>query len=276
MLLLASCGNLVAEEPVRKLHEIPDDLELPKVTDEVPAAGRRVRHRLPQFADTGLYHVLYLPPEWQPDGQFPVMVEYPGNGGARDRLGDICTGKMEDCKLGYGLSGGQGWICICLPFVQPEKKQHALNWWGDAEATAAYCREAVQLLLRDLGGDPEKVVLTGFSRGAIAGNYIGLRDDETAKLWRAMILHSHYDGVRRWGFADDDAESARRRLARFGKRPQFIAHELSVEPTRKFLQGADVSATFLALPWPNHSDAWVMKDTPARAEARRWLSEVIR
>ena len=211
----------------------------------------------------------------EPDGKYPVIVEYPGNGGYENKLGDKSTGRVEDCKLGYGISGGKGFIWICLPFVDPKAKAHALTWWGDPDATAAYCRKAVTGVCRDFGGDPDAIILTGFSRGAIACNYIGLRDDETAKLWRAMIVHSHYDGVRRWGYADDDSAAARRRLQRFKGRPQFITHEMSIDATRAFLKDAEVDATLRALPYPNHSDVWVLKDVPERAELRKWLARVL-
>lgn len=258
------------------LHEIPDDLVLPAVTNEAPAAGKRVWQVNPGFESWNLRHVLYLPVDWKPGQHYPVIMEYPGNGGFQNKLGDKSTGRVEDCRMGYGLSGGRGFICVSLPFVDPLKKAHALNWWGDADATAAYCRQTVRRICAEFGGDPGKIFLAGFSRGAIAGNYIGLRDEETAKLWRGMILHSHYDGVRRWGYAGDDTASAKIRLGRFQGRPQFVSHELSIEPTARFLQGSEVRATLAPLPFLNHSDAWVMKDLPLRKQARDWLQEALK
>ena len=169
-------------------------------------------------------------------------------------------------------------IWVCLPFVNPETRQHALNWWGDPTATATYCRQAVGHICREYAGDQNAVILTGFSRGAIACSYIGLRDDETASLWRAMIAHSHYDGVRRWQYADSDPVSARRRLERFKTRPQFISHELSVDDTRRYMESVVSTSqlTFLALPYPNHSDQWVLKDIPERQHVRKWLADVLK
>lgn len=257
------------------LNDIKSDLVVPEVIDAAPAAGKRVRQHHPD--DKDLYHVLFLPPDWKADGKYPVLVEYPGNGGFRNKLGDVSTGRIEDCKLGYGISGGQGMIWVCLPFVNPTTKQHALNWWGDPDATAAYCRRTVDLICREYGGDRNAVILTGFSRGAIACSYLGLRDDETAKLWRAMMPHSHYDGVRKWNYPDSDAAAARKRIARFAGRPQFITHEQSVEETRRFLAGSDTSGlTFLPIPYPNHSDQWVLKDIPERKQLRDWLAKVLK
>jgi hypothetical protein len=286
--------HVTAEPP--NLHAIPSDLSIPEMTDGLPAAGRRVRQTNPGYEGWDLYHTLYLPTDWRlpagnatpsavgnalrgvPPAKFPVIVEYPGNGGYQNALGDMCTGKVEDCKLGYGLSAGQGFIWVCLPFVNHEEKKHALNWWGDPDATADYCVQTVKRVCDEFGGDPEAVVLTGFSRGAIACNYIGLRDGEIARLWCAMLPHSHYDGVRRWPYADSDAGSAAARLQRLGSRPQFISHEMSVEATRDFLgqHAPQGNFTFVALPCPNHSDAWVLKDIPERAQARRWLADVLK
>jgi hypothetical protein len=46
------------------------------------------------------------------------------------------------------------------------------------------------------------VFIAGFSRGAIACNFIGLRDDEIASLWCGFVVHSHYEGVRDWPGSD--------------------------------------------------------------------------
>ncbi|MBY0456181.1 MAG: hypothetical protein K2V38_02465 [Gemmataceae bacterium] len=264
-----------ADEKPTNIHTLKSDLTVPEVTDDEPAAGRRVRVTLPDHKDTKLFHVLYLPPDWKPGAKLPVIAEYPGNGGFENKLGDRSTGRVEDCKLGYGIGGGRGFVWVCLPFVDPKAKAHALKWWGDPDATATYCRAAVAQACKEFGGDPDAVILAGFSRGAIACGYIGLRDDATAKLWKAFIVHSHYDGVRRWNYPEDDPESARKRLARLNGRPQFVTHEASVEDTRKYLAASKVEATLLALPYPNHTDEWVLKDIPERAELRKWLADVL-
>jgi hypothetical protein len=128
------------------------------------------------------------------------------------------------------------------------------------------------------GGDPKRLVLMGFSRGAIACNYIGLRDDEIASLWCGFIAHSHYDGVRQWDYADNDAASAKERLRRLAGRPQFISHEKSTKATEAYLKLACPRGafTFVALPFPNHSASWVVKDLPIRTRARQWLSELVK
>ena len=55
------------------------DLVTPVMTDESPAAGKRVRQVAPEYKGTEVYHALYLPVDWKPGGTYPVIVEYTGN-----------------------------------------------------------------------------------------------------------------------------------------------------------------------------------------------------
>lgn len=281
---IASFGTLtgssfaIAAEPVRDIRDIAADLVVPKMTHDAPAAGKRVKHQLPEFAGTQLFHVLYLPTNWERGTKYPVIFEYPGNGPYRNQLGDTNSGRVEDCNLGYGISAGKDFIWVCLPFVEPKTKSHALQWWGEADATVNYCKAAVKQIVDDFGGDPDRLVLCGFSRGAIACNYIGLRDDEIAGLWRCMVVHSHYDGVRRWSYADSDAASARLRFLRLAGRPQFVTHESTVAPTEAYLNSISPkdlgrSIRLVSLPFPNHTDAWVLRDLKERQQLRVWLAE---
>lgn len=259
--------------------ELPDirtvatDLTVPELLTGPPAAGRRVRVDVP---GTGIYHVLYLPEDWTPKRRYPVIVEYAGNGNYQNAFGDISTGRPEGSHLGYGLTGGKGAIWLCLPYINSEKQENQLIWWGDPEATTAYCRKTVEQVCRDYGGDRRKVVLAGFSRGAIACNYLGLRDAATARLWRGFFAYSHYDGVRRWNYPQDDRGAALERLRRIEGRPAFICHERSVDATREYLEGSGVKGKFTlrALPFRNHNDAWVLRDIPLRREARKWLTSL--
>lgn len=256
------------------LHDLKLDVTVPRAIQGEPAAGIRVFQAISGYEAWDLRHTLHLPTDWKPGMSYPVFVEFPGNGGFQNALGDRCTGRPEDCNLGYGLTEGKGWIWVCLPFVDAKQKKLAINWWGDPDATAEYCKKTVTRVCKEYGGDPDAVILAGFSRGAIACNYIGLRDDAIAKLWRGFFIHSHYDGVRRWPYPDSDAASAKVRLKRLGDRPQFISHEQSVDEAKKFLGDAK-QFTFVPLPYPNHTDQWVLKDIPERKRARQWLADAI-
>ncbi len=112
------------------LNEIPSDLVVPKVESDRPAAGKRVWEKLESYRDWNLAHALYLPVDWREGGRYPVILEYPGNGGFKNGLGDTCDGTVESCRLGYGLTEGQGCLWVSLPFVDPKSKEHAITWWG--------------------------------------------------------------------------------------------------------------------------------------------------
>jgi len=278
VVLITSCIACSTSAQVdRDLSSVATDLTIPPLTADSPAAGKRVRAALPRYRDTDVRHVLYLPTDWRADAKFPVIVEFAGNGPFRNAFGDECSGKVEDCKLGYGVGGGKRFIWICLPYVSSDGRSNQLQWWGDVEATVAYCKEAVVATCEKYGGDRDTVILAGFSRGAIACNYIGLHDDQIAKLWRGFICHSHYDGVRRWGYADDDRAAAAARLKRLGDRPQFICHELTVQPTQEYLAKAAPQGrfTFQPLGFRNHSDAWVLRDIPERQALRDWVERTV-
>ena len=224
----AECGRS-ADLP--NLNLLQPDLVVPAVMREAPAAGRRVEAVTPGWESTAVHHTLYLPSDWKQETKLPVLVEYAGNGGYKNALGDVSEGSVEGSVLGYGLSGGTGHLWACLPFVETSsdgKKQNKANWWGDVAETKRYCIATVKDICARYGGDASRVVLCGFSRGAIACNYIGLNDDEIAGLWCAFFCHSHYDGVRKWPYADSDAASALKRLERLHGRPQWISHEADV------------------------------------------------
>ncbi|MBI5684966.1 MAG: hypothetical protein HZC54_07785 [Verrucomicrobia bacterium] len=266
------------------ISTVPPDLEIPLLTDAAPGPGLRVKQTLPAWRQTAIYHVLYLPKDWQPSRRWPVIIEYAGNGGYTNKFGDISGGRPEGSKLGYGMSAGKGFIWVCLPYLDDAGKEIAVRWWGDKptynpQPTLKYCREAVAWICREYGGDEKRVVLCGFSRGAIACNFLGLHDDATAKLWCGFVPYSHYDGVRtQWSYPGADRVSALARLKRLGSRPQFICHEGGgVEDTRRYLAGAMPGGNYTFVPtgFRNHNDAWTLRPGEARAKLRAWLNKLV-
>ena len=262
------------------IRSVPPDLAPPPMGEGEPGPGRRVRQVLPGSGGTHVYHALYLPTDWQPGRGYPVIVEYTGNGSYCNEFGDVCTGRVEDSKMGYGISGGQGSLWLCLPFVDAAQKRNAAVWWGDVEATVDYCQRAVRLLCEEYGGDREAVILAGFSRGAIACGHIGLHDDATAGLWLAFVAFSHYDGaIESWPYAGADRASALARLQRLGGRASFVCNEgarvwAAVEK-HILASGVQAPFTFCGTGFRNHDDAWVLRVSPARRALRQWLQEVL-
>lgn len=265
-------AGLCAEE-LPDIRSIPADLEVPPLSAGPPASGKRVK--------VGL-HVLYLPTDWKPGTKMPVIVELAGNGGFTSKYGDVSTGLPEGSNLGYGLSAGHGYIWLCVPYLNEKGDTIAIKWWGDAptydpQPTLKNLRETVKEVCQDYDGDESKVVLCGFSRGAIACNYLGLHDDETARLWCGFLAYSHYDGVKTWPYPHSDREAALVRLKRLGDRPQFICGEgLNAQGTEAYLRPLLPKAdlTFLSTGFRNHNDAWTLRPSPAREKAREWLRRV--
>ncbi len=179
------------------VYDIPIDLQVPAATSHPPTAGKRVRTTTTGWENSSVYHTLYLPTDWKSESAessvvgvkatYPVIVEYAGNGGYQ-RNGDTSHGTPEACNIGYGLSEGKGAIWICLPFVdiQHGQPQNSTAWWGDVSETKRYCKATVGEICQAYAGDPKRVLLAGFSRGALACNFIGLHDDEIAGLWCGM------------------------------------------------------------------------------------------
>ena len=279
------CNALGTEKKI-----IPDfrktsaDLELPPLVEGKFGPGIRTKARNPEDVE-GVYHVLYLPSDWKSGKKYPVIVEYAGNGPYRDKSGDESSGRVEGSKLGYGFSGGKGYIWICLPYLNSSGTENVRRWWGDAPEydpipTVEYCKFTVQRICEKFGGDQKKIVLCGFSRGAIACNFIGLYDDEIAKLWAGFIPFSHYDGVRKWAYPGSDKKSAMIRISRLGDRPQLILSEsqANTQFTRKYIEslkgiGTD-QLTFMDSGFRNHNDEWVLRPSATRSFARQWLKRI--
>jgi len=264
-LILTGCGA----PKIISFEKFSEDLVPPDVSTGSPSSGNRVTQQLPDYVGTDIHHLLYLPTDWRPGGDYPVIVEYAGN------RWKTSPGTVEGSNLGYGISGGRGVIWVSMPFVNLEDGRNADTWWGDTDATVAYCKQVVKIVCREFGGNKQEVFLAGFSRGAIACNYIGLHDDEISALWKGFICHSHYDGVREWPYEGSDRKSASERLSRLGNRAQFISHEGSVEETRDYLRAAypEGRFTFLPLPISEHTDRWVLREMQARKKLRRWFRQ---
>lgn len=280
---VCACSGLSAE-PAPDIASAAPDLYVPGLMEDEPGAGKRVKLSL--FPETPPV-VLYLPPDWSSEKKFPVIIELAGNGNFKNAYGDNSTGLPEDSRFGYGLSGGKGFIWVCVPFLNQAGNAITHTWWGDAperrpDSTVAFIKRVVPAVCERFSGNSERVILCGFSRGAIAVNAIGLHDDEIAAMWRGFVCYSHYDGVHEgWPFAGADATSAKERLERLKGRPQLICHEsnggkLSLAATQRYLRDSGVTGdfTFLETGFRNHNDAWVLRPSVARLAAREWLSRV--
>lgn len=270
-------------------------LQIPSIVVGDPQPGCRASVVIPEYADTEVHHLLYLPPDWSPEKvaegtRWPVIVEYTGS----RHPSSGSTGQLEDAAFGLGLSGGR-FIWVVLPFVSQDHQRNETHWWGDRTATVDYAKRTVPRVCAGFGGDPESVFLCGFSRGAIAVNLIGLHDDEIAKLWCGFVCHDHYDGVCEWRNTDWGSPlryyraSARRRLGRVRGRPVLITSNgysrqirdfLDTQPLARGFQLLDVDTAAIVAGTPSlkvchpHTDRWLLVDSPARAATWRWVAGV--
>lgn len=266
------------------IRTVEADIVVPTMIDLEPAASRRVRRTLHGWNRETVYHSLHLPMDWTPESKLPVIVEFSGNGGYQNAWGDTSSGRPEDSCLGFGLTAGKGAIWLCVPCLNAVGSDIAVKWWGDAPdydptPTINYLHAAVVDACQNFGGDTSRLILCGFSRGSIACNFIGLHDDKTAKLWRAFVPYSHYDGVRRRPYPNSDTDAAVRRLERLNNRPQFICGESNqVDETRRFIEehaSSSANLTFASTGFRNHNDAWILRPSQARRDLRTWLQTVL-
>ena len=271
----------------RTVWDVAPDVVLPPLTQEPPAPGRRCLMRID--GEPNAYFTVTFPTDWNPAKKFPVVAEWTGNGPYANPQGDRSTGRVEDGELALGLAGTDGAICVGLPYLD-QQGANVTQWWGSAPdhqpaTTVAYAKRVLDEVCGRWAGDPDRIVLVGFSRGAIACNALGLHDDEIAKRWRGMVCFSHYDGVRTWPVAGSDRTSALTRLARLQGRPQFLLAEsspvagASLDAVRTMLTEANVDTgrmTFAETGFVNHDDAWALRPSPIRAQVRAWLNDVLK
>ena len=286
ILLIFFVSPHLAKPEAPDIRNIIPDLIVPKLETGPAIAGKRIKQILPGYEDTKVYHVVYLPNDWQQGKSYPILVEYAGNK-YNGSYNDISTGRPEGSNMGYGISAGQGFIWVCLPYLNSIGNDISLTWWGDrknrtSKPTIDYCLKAIPWICKKYGGDPKQIILCGFSRGSIACNYLGLQNDQIAKLWRAFIAYSHYDGVAPWPYPGSEREAALGRLQRLGNRPQFICHEiteskLNLTATKEWIKSTLKAEhfTFAETGFRNHNDAWLLRPSATRKKMRQWLKSTI-
>lgn len=248
----------------------PHRLEVPPVSDGPPSPGRRVRYQLPTDQGTGISCILYLPEDWKPDVRQPVIVEYPGN--IFFTSGCYSTGLPDQCVIGYGMTKGRGAIWLSLPFIDRQSASIAENGWGNPDDTAEYAFRMVDEVCGKFGGDRRNVVLTGFSRGALACGFIGLRNERIAALWKGFHACQHYDGD---GWNGAILEGALERARRF--HGQAVFQTDNSEPFfRPVMTAMNTRVTFVQSGLGAHACAMFLDDRPSTLELRRWFADLVR
>lgn len=282
----AICAFLAV--PLFATAQIPP---VPAMTEGRPSPGQRVKVTEPEYAGTDVHHSLYLPPDFQAGKPLPMIVEFTGNyypvSGS--------TGEVSGAHLGYALTHGKDFIWLILPFVAKDGKSNEKTWWGDTEATVAYAKKCIARLIEHGWADPRRIVLCGFSRGAIAVSYIGLHDDEIAKIWAGFLTHDHFDGINEWKKTDWGSPLAKyqseaaTRLSRVNGRPFWVGQRGSTKLIEEFLQSRkllgpnyefrDIPIAEILQPLPEkerphlHNDVWPLLPSKQADEVGAWLDQ---
>jgi len=260
-----------ADEWVRPAGRI----DVPDMVEGKPAPGRRVRYQPADDVDNNVYCALYLPPDWKPGKRYPVIAEYPGN---IFYSAKSCwsTGRPEQCAMGYGISSGTNAIWVSLPFVDRAIGEIAEAGFGsnDGDDTAIYAMDVIEDICANWGGDRNNLFLCGFSRGAIACGYIGLRNDKIAEQWKGLVACQHYDGSR---WRQSRMEDAVKRAPRF--RGKAIFQVDNTGKTAKYEQLMDHTDPAVEWTWVSsglgaHATAMFLDDRPVMKQLRQWFLDL--
>ena len=243
-------------------------MELPPIEECQPTAGKRVRYHLARDNPAKIYCIVYLPEDWKPGGKYPVIAEYPGN--IFFVSGCYSPGLPEQCAIGYGMTEGKGAIWISLPFIDRQMDSIVESGWGNPDDTVEYCMEVLQDVCFKFGGDPENLVLTGFSRGAIACGFIGLRNEKIARLWKGLHLCQHYDGD---GWNGATMDNAIERAGRFRGKAVFNTDN-SEEKMKPLIKAMRAPAVFVKSGLGAHSTAMFLDDRESTKRLRQWFREL--
>ncbi|VGO18178.1 hypothetical protein [Pontiella sulfatireligans] len=245
-------------------------MTVPNMETRKYAAGKRVRYQLLEHRNTDIYSVLYLPKTWTRHGKYPVIVEFPGN---IYYTGSVySSGRPEQCAIGYGMSKHEEVIWVSVPFVDYDLNENVESGFGNADDTADYTVKLVNELVDSFGGDKDNVVITGFSRGALACGYIGRRNDVIASLWKGFHPCQHYDGD---GWNGADMNGAKERAKRIGKSPVFHTDNERHEALKTMLSEVGADVTFASSGLGAHATAMFLDDRPSTVQLRDWYGNLI-
>ncbi|EMI17034.1 putative secreted protein [Rhodopirellula maiorica SM1] len=244
-------------------------IEVPNVENGQASAGRRVRYKLSDDKDSGIYCALHLPESWMQGKLYPVIVEFPGNIYFTENC--YSTGLPDQGAIGFGMGKHVESIWVTMPFVEYAKDKVVTDGWGNADDTADYTIRVVNEIIGKFGGDRERLVITGFSRGAIACGYIGRRNDSIASLWRGFHACQHYDGD---GWKGATLVSAKARAGRIGQRPIFHTDNDS-EDLKVMLAEVGADVTYASSGLGAHATAMFLDERPSTLKLQEWYAALV-
>lgn len=246
----------------------------PPLTEGAPTPGQFIKVVAPEYEGTGVYHGVYLPPDWAPGRRYPVVVESPCN-----KYGNLFTGKVDDTRMGYHWAGCRDYVWIVMPYILNEMNLD--SGWGDSPATLEYWRVNVPRTIEAVGGDPGAVVVTGFSRGALGAGWVGLQDDGIADAWAGFYLHSHADAPGN-GITPDGGMGSAMRTTRVAGRASLVSWGAAQDGGQtnsvngfNLLTMLGFPAQSYAVPGVGHTEAWMIDDMASHDVVQAWLFATI-
>ncbi|MFI3318128.1 MAG: alpha/beta hydrolase-fold protein [Rikenellaceae bacterium] len=263
--------------------------EFPEITSGKAAAGKFVRETESEYKGTEVHHCIYLPEnhDIKRKKSYPIIVELTGNKWPHG------SGEVEEAHLGYSITLGRDYIWVVMPYIAEDHRHNEVTWWGDNEASVEYMKTVLPRIAKRYNGDMDNMVLCGFSRGSIGVSYVGLHDEDIAKMWRGFITHDHFDGAREWNKKpwgsplEKFRAEATVRLRRAAGKPWFLSaasslpelqslvKEIGVDTMIDFTYSTISMKSYFTIPNDyfkhSHNDCWPLFDTPEGNNLREWL-----
>lgn len=236
-------------------------LNLPPIIESgFPEPGKRTIVYLEKYPEAP--YVLFLPYNFCEERKWPVIVEL------------LCSSNNPKCAvLGYGLTRGMNCIWITVPYINNEGK---VSGWYFPESTVNYWLAVLDDLNAKFSIDNKKIVIAGFSLGAMATSGIGNWNDTISSKWAGYFAHAHFDKC-----CYRQAGDYKERLGRFKNKKVLItvggrdpAKRCSLKCYKRLLE-KKVTVDFMEIPDVTHSPKWILEDSEYAEYARRWLNSII-
>jgi len=243
-------------------------LTVPEVEEGVSFPGKRVRVYLPEYPEA--YYVLLLPYNYTDRIKLPVIFESPGNPCLKGS-----DGLPDTSCLGYGICHGIDYIWVCVPFVTNTGSILRSYWGKDPLSTVSFWLAVLDDLNSKFRIANDKIVLAGFSRGAVSTSYIGNYNDEISSKWCAYFAHSHFDGCCQTllGSSDERINRIQKKKVLITVGEKDIAKKCSQGAYEKLIKKG-CSATYIEVPDLKHSPSWILEDSESAYKAREWLRDL--
>ena len=252
-------------------------LTFPEVEEGIPKPGKLVKVYLQEYPEA--YYVVFLPYNYTEGAKFPVIFESPANGYPRE------LPFYEGLFLGYGISRGIDYILVSVPCVDTTGQILKSSWGKDPLSTVNFWLAVLHDLSAKFHIFEDRIILAGFSRGAVSTSYIGNYNNEIKSKWCAYFAYAHFDGCCQTCLGDPD-----KRIKRINGRKVLIAvgendtaKKCSKEAYLK-LKAYGFPATYiehhdihtdkcLNL---SHNPFWILEDSEPAQKAREWLKDLFK